>query len=143
MLRTDEPASRTPQPGLQQLDALVEQMTDAGLNVVLEIQGEPRTLPPGMDLNAFRIVQESLTNVLKHGGPDVRATVTIAYRPSGIDVAIVDDGRGAASSISGPGSGQGLMSMRERSTILHGTFDAGPRPGGGFRVAVSIPYDTR
>ncbi len=139
MLRTDEPASRTPQPGLQQLDALVEQMTDAGLNVVLEIQGEPRTLPPGMDLNAYRIVQESLTNVLKHGGPAVKATVTIAYRPSGIDIAIIDNGRGAASSIGESGSGQGLMSMRERSMILHGTFDAGPRQGGGFRVAVSIP----
>ncbi|MCJ7779973.1 MAG: histidine kinase, partial [Acidimicrobiia bacterium] len=80
MLRTDEPASRTPQPGLQQLDALVDQMTEAGLNVTVEIEGEPRTIPPGMDLNAYRIVQESLTNVLKHGGPKVTATVVIAYR---------------------------------------------------------------
>lgn len=142
MLRTSEPASRTPQPGLGQLDALIVQMTEAGLTVTLEIQGEPRTLPPGMDLNAYRIVQESLTNVLKHGGPKVTARVVIAYRPASIEIDIIDDGRGAASSIGGLGSGQGLMSMRERSTILSGTFDAGPQPGGGFRVAVSIPCDT-
>ncbi len=143
MLRTNEPASRTPQPGLHQLDALVRQMTEAGLDVTLVTQGESRDLPPGMDLNAYRIVQESLTNVLKHGGPDVSATVTIAYEPSSIRIEVVDNGRGAASSIGGSGSGQGLMSMRERSMILNGSFDAGPRPGGGFRVSVSIPCDTR
>lgn len=143
MLRTDEPASRTPQPGLQQLDALVGQMTEAGLNVTVEIEGEPRTIPPGMDLNAYRIVQESLTNVMKHGGPKVTATVVIAYRSNGIEIEVTDDGRGASSSIGGSGSGHGLMSMRERSTILGGTFDVGPQPGGGFRVAVSIPCDSR
>ncbi|MFV9671659.1 MAG: sensor histidine kinase [Acidimicrobiia bacterium] len=143
MLRTSEPASRTPQPGLGQLDALIAQTAEAGLTVTLEIQGEPRTLPPGMDLNAYRIVQESLTNVLKHGGPKVTARVVIAYRPASIEIDIIDDGRGAASSIGGPGSGQGLMSMRERSTILNGTFDASPQPGGGFRVAVSIPCGTK
>lgn len=143
MLRTDEPASRVPQPGLGQLDTLMSQMTEAGLAVTLEVQGEPRTLPPGMDLNAYRIVQESLTNALKHGGPKVTAVVTIVYEPDGIAITIVDDGRGAASSIGGTGSGQGLMSMRERSMILNGTFDAGPQTGGGFRVAVSIPCDER
>ena len=142
ILRTDEPASRTPQPGLQQLDTLVEQMTEAGLNVTLDIRGEPRPLPPGMDLNAYRIVQESLTNVLKHGGPGVKTTVIVGYRANGIEIEVVDDGRGAASSMGGPSSGQGLMSMRERSAILQGTFDAGPQPGGGFRVSVSIPCDT-
>jgi len=96
-----------------------------------------------MDLNAYRIVQESLTNVLKHGGPAVKAAVTIRYRTNGIEIEVVDNGRGAASSMSGPGSGQGLMSMGERATILQGTFDSGPRPGGGYRVAVSIPCDTR
>ncbi len=142
LLRTNEPASRSPQPGMTQLDALIDQMTDAGLNVASDIQGEPRSLPPGMDLNAYRIVQESLTNVLKHGGPAVKAAVTIKYRTSGIEIEVVDNGRGAASSMSGSGSGQGLMSMRERATILQGTFDSGPRPGGGYRVAVSIPCDT-
>jgi signal transduction histidine kinase len=130
MLRTDEPASREPQPGLQQLDALVDQMTEAGLDVTVEIEGEPLTIPPGMDLNAYRIVQESLTNVLKHGGPKVTATVVIAYRSNGIEIEVTDDGRGAASSVDGSGSGHGLMSMRERSTILGGTFHAGPQPGG-------------
>jgi len=143
ILRTEEPASRTPQPGLQQLDTLIEQMTEAGLNVALEIQGEPRPLPPGMDLNAYRIVQESLTNVLKHGGPDVSATVIIGYRANGIKIQVIDDGRGAASSMGSSDSGQGLMSMKERSAILQGSFDAGPRPGGGYRVTVSIPYDNR
>ncbi len=143
MLRTSEPASRTPQPGLGQLDALIAQTAEAGLTVTLEIQGESRALPPGMNLNAYRIVQESLTNVLKHGGPKVTARVVIAYRPASIEIDIIDDGRGAASSIGGTGSGQGLMSMRERSTILNGTFDAGPQAGGGFRVAVSIPCDTK
>ncbi|MEA3501166.1 MAG: sensor histidine kinase, partial [Actinomycetota bacterium] len=143
MLRTNEPASRTPQPRLTQLGALVEQMAEAGLNVTVAIEGEPRALPPGMDLNAYRIVQESLTNVLKHGGPGATARVVIAYRPNSIDMEVADDGRGAASSISSSNSGQGLMSMRERSAILNGTFDAGPQPGGGFRVSVSIPCDTR
>lgn len=96
-----------------------------------------------MDLNAYRIVQESLTNVLNHGGPDVTASVVIVYRPNSIEIEATDDGRGAASSIGGPGSGHGLMGMRERSTILRGTFDAGPQSGGGFRVFVSIPCDTR
>jgi len=143
ILRTEEPASRTPQPGLQQLDTLVEQMTEAGLTVALDIQGEPRHLPPGMDLNAYRIVQESLTNVLKHGGPEATATVIIGYWGNSIKIEVVDDGRGAASSMGSSGSGQGLMSMKERAAILQGTFDAGPRPGGGYRVTVSIPCDNR
>ncbi len=141
LLRTDEPAGRTPQPSLTQLGALVDQMVEAGLHVDVDIEGEPRMLPPGMDLNAYRIVQESLTNSLKHGGPDTTATVTITYRPEMVDIKIVDDGRGAASSLIDSASGHGLISMRERATALGGSFDAGPRHGGGFRVATSIPCD--
>lgn len=143
MLRTDEPASRTPQPGLMQLDSLIDQMREAGLNVDVTVEGEPRALPPGMDLNAYRIVQESLTNVLKHAGPNAAAAVAISYRSDGISLTITDDGRGAASSVGAPRTGHGIISMQERAAILQGTFAAGARPGGGFRVSVSIPCDTR
>ena len=143
MLRTDEPASRTPQPGLMQIDSLIDQMREAGLNVDVTVEGEPRALPPGMDLNAYRIVQESLTNVLKHAGPNATAAVDISYRSDGISLTITDDGRGAASSVGAPRTGHGIISMQERAAILQGTFAAGARPGGGFRVSVSIPCDAR
>ena len=141
VLRTDEPASRSPQPGLMQIDALAEQMREAGLTVITNIDGEERTIPPGMDLNAYRIVQESLTNVLKHAGPGVTATVTIAYRPDGLAITVADDGRGAAHAIGRATTGHGLIGMRERVAMLNGTLDAGPRPGGGFGVAATMPCD--
>jgi len=141
VLRTDEPASRSPQPGLLQVDALAEQMRVAGLDVVVEIEGEARGIPPGMDLNAYRIVQESLTNTLKHGGPDVTALVTIGYKPDCIAIAVTDNGRGASESIGGSGAGHGLISMQERTAMLRGSFNAGPAPGGGFRVSATIPCD--
>jgi len=141
VLRTDEPASRSPQPGLLQVDALAEQMRVAGLDVVVEIEGEARGIPPGMDLNAYRIVQESLTNTLKHGGPDVTAVVTIAYKPDGITITVTDDGRGASESIGGSDAGHGLISMQERAAMLRGSLNAGPAPGGGFRVSATIPCD--
>jgi signal transduction histidine kinase len=141
VLRTDEPASRSPQPGLTQLDALADQMREAGLYVVVSVEGEERSVPPGMDLNAYRIVQESLTNALKHAGPGVTATVTVSYRPDGIEITIDDDGRGAAASIGGNGTGHGLIGMRERAAMLQGTLVAEPAPGGGFRVSATIPCD--
>ncbi len=143
MLRTDDSVTRTPQPGLTQLAALVNQMKDTGLDVAVETDGEPRTLPPGMDLSAYRIIQESLTNVLKHAGSGVSATVAISYRPDGIEITVTDDGRGAAGSIGKPNTGHGLISMQERATMLRGTFEAGPQRGGGFRVKASLPCDIR
>ena len=142
VLRTDEPASRAPQPGLEQLDALADQMRDAGLDVNVEIRGERRDIPPGMDLNAYRIVQEALTNALKHAGPDVTAIVVISYGSDGIEIVVTDDGRGAASALGGSGAGHGLIGMQERATMLCGTFEAKPVPGGGFRVSATIPCDT-
>lgn len=142
VLRTDEPASRSPQPGLQQLDALADQMREAGLDVVVDIDGDRGDIPPGMDLNAYRIVQEALTNALKHAGPGATAMVAISYRPDGIEIAVSDDGRGASSSYGGSGTGHGLIGMHERTAMLRGTFAAGPAPGGGFRVSATIPCDS-
>ncbi|MEN8234886.1 MAG: histidine kinase [Actinomycetota bacterium] len=143
MLRPEDSASRSPQPGLSQLGTLIDQMNEAGLDVTIEIEGGSRAIPPGMDLNAYRIVQESLTNVLKHAGPDATASVEITHRPDGVDIAVTDDGRGAAAAIGSAHTGHGLISMRERAAMLNGTFDAGPRPGGGFRVEASLPCDIR
>jgi len=141
VLRTEEPASRSPQPGLQQLDALADQMREAGLDVMVDIDGDRRDIPPGMDLNAYRIVQEALTNALKHAGPGVTAVVRISYRPEAIEIVVSDDGRGASSSYGAPGTGHGLIGMRERTAMLQGTFAAEPVPGGGFRVSATIPCD--
>jgi len=142
ILRTDEPASRSPQPGLEQVDTLADQMREAGLDVVVDIDGDRRDIPPGMDLNAYRIVQEALTNALKHAGPGVTAVVGVSYRPDGVEIVVTDDGRGASSSFGGSVTGHGLIGMQERTAMLNGTFAAGPVPGGGFRVSATIPCDS-
>ena len=136
MLRTDDPMATAPQPGLDALESLVAQMNQAGLATTLSVAGETRELPPGVDLNAYRIIQESLTNALKHGGPKVRAEVKLNYSDDTLTVDVVDDGRGAAAPA---GDGQGLVGMHERVALLRGSMQAGPRPGGGFRVAAKIP----
>jgi len=142
ILRTDEPASRSPQPGLEQVDTLADQMREAGLDVVVDIDGDRRDIPPGMDLNAYRIVQEALTNALKHAGPGVTAVVGVSYRPDGVEIVVTDDGRGASSSFGRSVTGHGLIGMYERTAMLNGTFAAGPVPGGGFRVSATIPCDS-
>jgi signal transduction histidine kinase len=129
--------------------SLVEEVGGAGLAVQLRIDGTPDGVPDGVDLSAYRIVQEGLTNVLRHGGPT--AAVTIGYRKEAVAVEICDGGRGAGSpdpvpsqgSVpdAGTGSGQGLIGIRERVAVFGGTFEAGPRPGGGFRLAASLPLD--
>lgn len=141
VLRTDDVASRTPQPGLAQLPSLARQMDDAGLEVILETTGEPPALPPGMDLNAYRIVQEALTNVLKHAGPHATARVEIQYGSNSIDITVADDGRGAAASTAATETGHGLVSMQERAAMLNGSLEAGPQPGGGFRVNATLPCE--
>lgn len=128
-----------PQPGVDRLDDLVDQMSDAGLAVELRRDGQPRPLAPGVDVNVYRIVQESLTNALKHGGPGVTASVALNYAPDGLEIAVVDDGRGGASSLADKQAGHGLVGMRERVALLDGEFAAGPAPGGGFEVRASIP----
>ncbi|MDJ0955114.1 MAG: sensor histidine kinase [Acidimicrobiia bacterium] len=140
VLRTTDPTAMDPQPGMADLDRLVDQMNEAGLPTSLEVSGEVRSLPLGVDLNAYRIIQESLTNTLKHGGPDVQAEISIAYEPDSLAIEINDDGRGAAAwQGSADEPGQGLVGMHERAAILDGAVHTGPRPGGGYRVAAKIP----
>jgi signal transduction histidine kinase len=141
LLRTDESLpDLAPQPGLDGLDLLVAQMVESGLDVDLSVTGERRNLPAGIDLSAYRIVQESLTNALKHGGPDARASVLIDYGTDHLSLSIEDDGRGAAEGLTTVnGTGQGIVGMRERVSLLDGEFDVGPRAGGGYRVRVRLP----
>ncbi|NES16144.1 MULTISPECIES: sensor histidine kinase [Micromonospora] len=138
VVRRDEVADeRAPVPGLAQLPQLRERLAGAGVPVTVEVDGEPRALPMAVDLAAYRVVQEALTNVLRHAGP-ATATVRIRYAPDEVAVEVTDTGRGAAA---GPArtSGSGLAGMRERVTALGGSFTAGPVPGGGFRVHATLP----
>lgn len=129
-----------PQPGLDRLPALVAQMEEAGLQITVETRGEPRPLPPGVDLSAYRILQESLTNVLKHAGPHARAQVRVGFEEEVLTVEVVDDGQGAARSLSPPQEGgHGLVGMQERVALLHGELRVGPRSGGGFEVRARLP----
>lgn len=153
VLRTDEPQPDAPgilatapttgavrvapQPAEGDLEDLVAQLRDAGMRVSLARVGTPRNLPPGAGLTVFRIAQESLTNVLKHAGPDPNVTVLLAWRPESLLLEVADDGRGAAAD--SDGHGQGVLGMRERTAMFGGTLSAGPRPGGGFRVRAEIP----
>ncbi|MEZ5114673.1 MAG: histidine kinase [Candidatus Nanopelagicales bacterium] len=133
----DEP--REPQPGLQELPRLAQHFAESGLPVDVHVSGEPRRLPGGVDLSAYRIVQESLTNALKHGGPGVHADVTVSYGADAVDITVVDDGRGAATPLNGSGGGHGLVGMRERVGLLEGTLETGPHAGGGFQVHATLP----
>jgi signal transduction histidine kinase len=136
MLRADAHEPLTPQPGLTDVPALVTQLRDAGLPVDLHVEGEPLELPVGIDLSAYRIVQEALTNALKHAG-EATATVAIRYEKDSLELEIVDDGAGTPSAV-GSG-GHGLVGMRERVALYGGRLDAGRRPGGGFAVRVLLP----
>ncbi|MEV5569621.1 sensor histidine kinase [Spirillospora sp. NPDC052269] len=126
-----------PQPGLAQLDDLVEQVRTAGLPVTLERTGSASEVSEGRALTIYRIVQEALTNALKHGGPRTSARVTLHYGDDEVTVEVVDDGRGAAAP--DDGHGHGLVGMRERAAVYGGEVDAAPRPGGGFAVKARIP----
>lgn len=133
--------SLVPQPSLHDLDDLADQFRRAGLPVALEVRGEARDLPPGLDLTAYRIVQEALTNTLKHAGA-AEASVTVAYGDDAVAVEVRDDGRGAASSPV-EGAGQGLIGMRERVELFDGELRAGPAPGGGYAVRARLPIAER
>lgn len=135
------PPGRRPQPRLADLPALVETMRLSGLEVSLLETGTPRrALPAGGELAAYRIVQEALTNTLRHGGPDADAFVTLAWTARGLDLQIDDDGRGAAADPATRGSGQGLRGAAERAALFGGTLETGPRVGTGYRVSAHLPY---
>jgi len=132
----DDVVSHAPAGGLAAVDTLAERTAAAGVPVSVRVEGEPVALSPGVDLAAYRVIQEALTNVLRHAG-DARAEVHVCYRPQQLDISITDDGRSRALATSG--SRQGLLGIRERVNAWGGTLDYGPRPGGGFRVAAVIP----
>jgi signal transduction histidine kinase len=130
-----------PQPGLGQLRSLIDGVTAAGLPVDLHVGDLPRGLPPGLDLAAFRVVQEALTNVIKHAG-NARTSVSVEYRDGDLVVAVADAGRRAgAAGPAIPGAGRGLLGLRERVAMYGGELDAGPRERGGWLVRARIPAD--
>ncbi|WP_096212354.1 sensor histidine kinase [Streptomyces sp. 2323.1] len=147
VLRTGEPGEnsgdRAPQPDVGRLDDLIEQVRGAGLPVDFTVQGAPRPLSSGVELTAYRIVQEALTNTRKHGGPDVSARVRLVYGSDALDLLVEDDGRGAQREVheqgGADGLGHGMIGMRERVGMVGGRLDAGPRPGGGFRISAALP----
>ncbi|WP_203858398.1 sensor histidine kinase [Plantactinospora mayteni] len=141
VVRRDAAVDRAPVPGLDQVAALTARLRQTGLTVTLEVTGERRPLPVAVDLAAYRVVQESLTNVLRHAGT-AAATVRIGYLPADVTVEVVDTGHGG-SGPAGPGDGHGLTGMRERIDALGGTLEVGPRPGGGFRVFARLPAEAR
>ncbi len=133
----DEESPRSPAPGLASLDELVSRAAAAGLEVSVEIRGDPRRLPARVELAAVRIVQEALTNVIRHAGATM-ATVRVVYDDRELVVRVDDDGNAAVSHDT-IGAGQGVLGMQERASALGGVVEAGPRPGGGFRVLARLP----
>jgi len=139
----DEPADPTrPVPGIARLDALAEGVRAAGLpvTVTVTVTGQARELPAVTDLAAFRIIQEALTNAVRHAGP-ATATVSVRYGAADLDVEITDTGHGGSPASESNGTGHGLRGMRERAAAAGGTIEIGPRPSGGFRVAARFPLD--
>ncbi|MEU0440152.1 sensor histidine kinase [Streptomyces sp. NPDC006186] len=146
VLRTgehQEAGEYVPQPDVRQIEDLVEQCRGSGLPVDFKIEGTPRPLPSGVELTAYRIVQEALTNTRKHGGPNAGASVRLVYFDDGLGLLVEDDGKGAPHELyeegGFDGQGHGLIGMRERVGMVGGTLDAGPRPGGGFRISALLP----
>jgi signal transduction histidine kinase len=126
-----------PAPGLRQVGSVVTAMAESGLPVRLEVTGRAVDLPAAVDLAAYRIVQESLTNVVRHAGP-ASATVRVRYGPEDVVLEVTDDGRARANG-NGRAGGHGIAGMRERAAAVQGTLEAGPRPEGGFRVLARLP----
>ncbi len=133
----EEAPALAPQPSLEYLDKLVEHARETGLPVELRIEGAPVQLPAGIDLTAYRLVQEGLTNALKHARAQ-RAEVVVRYGDGRVDVTVSDDGSGDGS---GDKGGHGLVGMRERVSVYGGKLEAGPRPGGGYRLHASLPVE--
>ena len=132
----EEEAGRAPQPTLRELDGLIERSRAAGLPVTLQVTGEPRPLPPGKDLAAYRVIQEALTNAIKHAG-SAPTSVTVRWEASCLHLQIVD--RGGAAINGTNGSGHGLVGMEERMRLYDGSLRAGPLAGGGFEVMARLP----
>lgn len=140
VLRTGQGVDNRPLPTLADIPDLVGTVRRTGLEVDLALQGTPRrSLPAGAELTGYRCVQEALTNVVKHAGASASAEVSLSWGTRGLDISVEDDGRGAGA-LSSEGTGQGLRGMAERVALYDGECAAGPKPGGGFKVSVFIPY---
>ncbi|HXA27742.1 MAG TPA: sensor histidine kinase [Candidatus Angelobacter sp.] len=139
----DEPGDEqlTPQPSLAQLDRLIAQVRGAGLQVAVRVEGTSRELPAALDLSAFRLVQEALTNTLRHASA-TRAEVVVRYGEDELEVTVTDDGSGGAAGSTASGAGRGLVGMRERVALFHGHLDVGRGAAGGFRVHATLPIAT-
>ena len=146
MLRsTDAEEELTPQPGVDQLDSLIARTQSAGLPVTLSVQGAPVPLSPGLSLTVYRIVQEALTNTLKHAGPAVIATVQLRYLAHEVEIEVTDNGRlagGAHTDPMIPDGGHGLAGMRERAAVYGGSLQAGPLDGAGWRICARLPVES-
>ncbi|WP_424923894.1 sensor histidine kinase [Actinophytocola oryzae] len=141
VLRSDQASSeRTPQPGTQSLSDLAARVRTVGLPVQLDIVGNVDDLPAGVGLGIYRIVQEALTNSLKHAGHGSSATVRVERTGDRVDLSIVDNGYRVAGTLVGVSGGNGLIGMRERALVFGGTLEAGPRPSGGWQVRASLPF---
>jgi signal transduction histidine kinase len=136
----DEAPPRAPASGLAHLDSLVSRAGATGLEVRTRVEGTPRPLPAGADLAAYRIVQESLTNVTRHAGP-ASAAVLVRYGKDNLTVQVDDNGKGPSATNTNGTGGNGIRGMRERVATLGGELTTGPRPGGGFRVRARLPLD--
>ena len=130
--------ARVPQPGLDRLEDLLDSMRGTGLRVDATIEGTPRPLPPGVDLTAYRLVQEALTNAIKHAG-DAHVRVFLRFGPEALQVEVTDDGHGPKQNGAQQSGGRGLIGMRERMAVFGGSLETGERPGGGFLVRATIP----
>ncbi|MHB9759822.1 sensor histidine kinase [Streptomyces sp. BYX5S] len=138
VLGEDAPtADLAPAPALDDLDTLLAGVRSAGLPVRTTVRGEPAPLPPGLELTVYRVVQEALTNTLKHGGPSATSEILLAYAADDVTVTITDTGHGGTPAPDGMGCG--LAGMRERTALYRGTLEAGPRPAGGWRVRLRVP----
>jgi signal transduction histidine kinase len=138
--QVDGPESRSPAPGLAQLEGVMASTTAAGVDVRLDVSGQPRDMPTGVDLAAYRIIQESLTNVIRHARA-ATARIAIAYRLADVVIEIEDDGHGIDQRGLPDTGGNGLLGMRERAAALGGDLEAGPLATGGFRVRARLPFD--
>jgi signal transduction histidine kinase len=135
--RPEEAPALAPQPSLQHLDRLVEQAREAGLPVHVQVEGDAMELPAGLDLTAYRLVQEALTNAIKHAQA-TRADVVVRYGDGAVELVVTDDGRGSSDG-SAESGGHGLVGMRERVAVYGGELEAGPEPGGGFALRARLP----